>query len=359
MSISYSGRVNMGILSRAFAAAAIAGAFASADAAMAQGTFTLGDGNRSFTLFSLGSATSDGPLCNLASTAIDHLVQNHWWIGEGLNRTREFALDAASVTSEGNTGPRSFQRTFDLGTTIVRVDYEIAAVGAAGVTLTQTVTVRNTAFNPITIDLFNIVDTDISATAAADNASGPEHPETFVIRDTVTNAVARMFAPGHIGFQGGGAPTVRSRVTDADLDVFINSGLPFSGADCSLGVQWRFVNIGRGQSRSCSVVFSIGVAEASVPTGACSLANNNCEFTTAHDCDVRNGTYLGDGTHCPNPFCPCDWNNSGALNSQDFFDFLVDFFREAADYNFDSVTNSQDYFDYIVWFFTAPNTCIP
>ncbi|MGE3109851.1 MAG: S8 family serine peptidase [Phycisphaerales bacterium] len=52
------------------------------------------------------------------------------------------------------------------------------------------------------------------------------------------------------------------------------------------------------------------------------------------------------------PPCACDWDNSGGVNSQDFFDFLTDFFASAADFNNDGTTNSQDFFDFIACFFT-------
>jgi PKD repeat protein len=49
--------------------------------------------------------------------------------------------------------------------------------------------------------------------------------------------------------------------------------------------------------------------------------------------------------------CACDWDGSGDLSSQDFFDFLTAFFANNADFNGDAVTNSQDFFDFLTCFF--------
>jgi hypothetical protein len=51
--------------------------------------------------------------------------------------------------------------------------------------------------------------------------------------------------------------------------------------------------------------------------------------------------------------CRSDFNCDGAVNSQDFFDFLGAFFASepSADFNHDAAVNSQDFFDFLTAFF--------
>ncbi len=69
-----------------------------------------------------------------------------------------------------------------------------------------------------------------------------------------------------------------------------------------------------------------------------------------------NGTVIVDmGAYEYHRPCPADWNGQNGLNSQDFFDFLTDFFASPprADFNGDGVNNSQDFFDFLVAFFAG------
>lgn len=48
--------------------------------------------------------------------------------------------------------------------------------------------------------------------------------------------------------------------------------------------------------------------------------------------------------------CLCNWNAAGGVNSQDYFDFLTDFFTGHADFNNSGATTAEDFFDFLACF---------
>jgi hypothetical protein len=108
-----------------------------------------------------------------------------------------------------------------------------------------------------------------------------------------------------------------------------------------------------------------GTVNCPIPTGACCFGTGFCLNLSQAECTTGGGTFHGIGTQCGKstcnpPECTCDFNDSGTLNSQDFFDFLACFFTTGctgADFNDDGQTNSQDFFDFLNCFFSPPPGC--
>jgi len=83
-----------------------------------------------------------------------------------------------------------------------------------------------------------------------------------------------------------------------------------------------------------------------------SAGNHTFQFLRGNEPQFRT---LGDGRALvlQETSCPADWNGDAAVNSQDFFDYLGDFFAGNADFNTDGLTNSQDFFDFLTAFFAG------
>ncbi len=134
---------------------------------------------------------------------------------------------------------------------------------------------------------------------------------------TATNYIVELPA----SFDTAPASATYTLLSAPDLATLVNPGL--TGP-------YRIIRPNAGATGSELITFRV-----TTPSGASNIATVTLNYTP------------------PPPACTADWNTDGTLNSQDFFDFLNDFFANNADYNHSGSTNSQDFFDFLNDFFAG------
>lgn len=180
----------------------------------------------------------------------DHLFETGWWFRVA-GDSREFAFPPP--TQQSYVGDSSFLAWADVAGRDLFAAQEMAVVydgGFPGVPDKGNVFILFIVHNlsavaPLEIDLFHFVDFDLQPTVGDDQATLGEwtaYAALIDLRDTGGNfANYQGSLPTAYLVLPFGSADVAARLSDADLDDFDNSGLPFGPGDFTAGYQYTRV----------------------------------------------------------------------------------------------------------------------
>ena len=202
-----------------------------------------------------------------ATLAQDHLFEVGWWYRVA-GDTQENVLGAP--TTQNYTGNTSTLEWTDVGTRGLFSAQETSTVfnldpgGAPQGEVLMTLRIANlSASDPLTIDVFNMVDFDVQPTAGNDSAV--LLPDGMHLRITDPGGNFAEYAAPEAGaylVRPFGATDLGSVLGNASVDNFDNSGLPFGPGDFTGGMQWAGVTIPPSGSHTFSVMLLVNAQAA-------------------------------------------------------------------------------------------------
>jgi hypothetical protein len=210
-------------------------------------------------------------------------------------------------------------------------------------------------------NFFGVAHTDINVcsngyatfgTTTGDFSNDPAYPNPFTPNDQIGPYWDdwNLGAGGDLHYQTvGSAPNRRfiAQWTNAlhfgTADEFATFQMVLS--EGSNNIAFRYSLVDPRDTPTIGIEDANGLNGVNIPAGSQGTCSTITSSITENPCE-------GD--------CACDFNNSGELNSQDFFDFLNCFFTPGcadADFNNSGAVNSQDFFDFLNCFFVPPAGC--
>jgi hypothetical protein len=198
------------------------------------------------------------------TSGADQVFDNAWfWRINGVD-TREFQFSAVGAVdaSAGNTGTRTYA-TLAGGAFSAVINYTLTDGPIAGTAVvSQVMTITNTSAGPLSLALFNYVDADMGASAAADSASLLS-PDTIRFFENANPSLGLEYqGVGANLYQGGTFnSTPGTLLTNALVNDLGNTGLPQTNVDVAGALQWN-LSLAQGQSIAVTLNMSLTVPGA-------------------------------------------------------------------------------------------------
>lgn len=184
----------------------------------------------------------------------DHLFQQWWWYRVNGVTPREFALsNRTSNSAVGNVLTLTYAEPEGFNAAI-RYTLTDGTNAPAACNVLAEITITSTSASSLSMALFCYLDYDLEGTTA--DSATLISPDRMQITDGPTGFFGQFVCVGAAAYQVASFSTVRGLLTDADVDNFNSTGLPFGPADWTGAFQWNF-NLAPGASVTFPAAFSI------------------------------------------------------------------------------------------------------
>jgi hypothetical protein len=231
--------------------------------APAQGTIV--DGPATFAI--LPGHFDDSPAASFAGVASplaqDHVFEEGFWYRvQGDPRETPFPAPTGQAFN-GDTATLGWANVDGRGFSVQKVARVTNASGPSGsVRIDLQITNQNPT--PLTITLFHLLDVDLAGTAPGDAAALLAAGTHIGFTDGAQAAEYRGLGASALLVRPFGATDVAAELTDAGVDDFDGSGLPFAAGDVTAGFQWAAVTLPPGGQQTYGVVFAVNTAATPV-----------------------------------------------------------------------------------------------
>jgi hypothetical protein len=200
-----------------------------------------------------------------STLATDHVFEAGWWYRIAGDGAEKFFPAPDLQDYAGSTATLTWNDVDARGFSAVKVLRVVDAGGPSGHVETDLTITNNTA-GPLGLDVFHMLDPSLDATFGNDSATLVAPNDHLRVTDgggTVTGEY-RGIGAGAFLVRSAGVGDVASELSDANVDDFNNSGLPFGPGDVTAGFQWTTLSLAPGGQQTYRAVVSINTAAVPV-----------------------------------------------------------------------------------------------
>jgi hypothetical protein len=233
-----------------------------------RGQGSISNGNATFALTGTPFDTTPSASFTGVSTGgatANQLFEFGWWFRLPGDTAEAFFPAPTTQSYTGNTATISWANVSGRNFAAQQV---IQVTGGGGIigTVTSDMTITNNAAAPVVFNIFVMADVDLQPTAGNDSAASTDPNGIRLTHVSNTDFIEfRGVGASNYLVRPFGATDVGAVLTNAVVDNFGSTGIPFGPGDFTGGFQWRDVTIAAGASQTFRSI--IAANAAAVPVG--------------------------------------------------------------------------------------------